>query len=224
MHYIALGFLLFSFPRNSGEGRVLEVHGVGVYYQKPDIAYLQIGAVTEAEKASEAYESNSSIMNKLRNTLIKKGIKKEDIRTIVFSLEPVYQYERGERIFKGYRMSHIYQVKIRNLEKVGEIIDASTATGATTIKGIFFDIEEKEKAEDEARKRAVEDAIRKAKVLSESARIKLGEILKIEESITKPPMPMMKRMAMMQEAGGPAVEPGEMKIEARVYIKFAISE
>ena len=166
----------------------ITVTGTGEVTASPDLARLQVGVVTEAETAAAALEQNSAAMQKLIEILKKHGLEDRDIQTTNFDVSPVYrdeQYNKGDlqqeaqqapfeeqqksekdsrpRIV-GYEVRNEVMITIRKLAEMGAILDAVVQSGANSISSIQFDIAEKEKLLDEARKAAVQNARRKAEI------------------------------------------------------------
>ena len=224
----SLALLAHAQPGGCREGfkDVLVVSGEGKASAEPDIAMVKIGATTVEPTAGEAYSENARIMQAVRNALSRMGVDEKDISTCVFRLGKKYKYVKGTREFQGYEMSHMYSVKIRRLEKVGEILDACAEAGANEISSITFGVENLDDLANEARKRAVQNAEQKAKLLAQEADVKLGRPTRISEAGVVPVAPARAEMAALKEAAPPEapVEPGEYEVRARVTIHYQILE
>lgn len=207
------------------ERNLITVTGTGEVEVEPNLAIINIGAEVTKPKAKDAFDANNKIMNRVKGVIEKMGIDKKDIKTIRFSLNPKYEYpSHGKRKFIGYELSHIFQVKVRKLSKVPPLLDKVTETGANYIGGISFTIDNPEKYESEARKRAVKNAQAKARELAEAAGVKLGKIVSISEGGYRPirggtPLPKTFSLA----AAPPPIEPGQLKIRITVTLQYEIS-
>lgn len=210
-----------------GDGhRSLVVVGTGEAAARPDIAEVQAGVVTEAASAREALTANNQAMSALHQTLSSFGIEERDIQTAGFNVFPVYAHdERGNKPprIAAYRVENRVAVKVRDLKRLGELLDAVVSRGANTVQDIRFDVAEPEPLRDEARTDAVADARRKAELYAKAAGVALGRVLSLREEDVgmPPPRPYMAR-AMAAEAAVP-VAPGELTFEALVVITYEIA-
>lgn len=211
--------------------RTITVQGEGTVTAKPDTASVSAGVMTEAKTARDALTANSEKMSGVMEAIAGAGIAEDDIRTSGFSVSPVYsQPERrpdGSRPnaeIVGYRASNQVVVTVRDLAKVGAVLDEVVTAGANNVNGISFYVDKAESLMDEARKRAVEDALRRASIMATAANANLGQVMTVSEQGGYRPEPMMMRMASV-EAGGAMdvpVAPGTQELRAAVNIVIAL--
>jgi len=159
----------------------MSVNGSAQVMLSPDIAYISMGVHTEAPEASEAVASNNSLSKAVMDALATQGIDAKDIRTTNFNIYPMDQYNpnTGEKIGTVFSVDNTVYVTMRDLTKIGAILDAAIAAGANSVYGISFDVENKEPALAEARAKAVENARTQAEQLAQAAGVTLGEISSI---------------------------------------------
>ena len=140
----------------ASQGPVVELSVNEVVRSAPDVAQVGAGVTTRAATAREALTQNSQAMDRIVARLRQLGIAGEDIQTSNFNLSPQYDYNQqsGEQVFRGYNVSNQVQVKLRDLPRAGEILDALVNAGANTIYGPNFMIEDDEAAKAEARAQA----------------------------------------------------------------------
>ena len=125
------GFLVYEFkalPQNTPHE--IQVSGEGKAYAKPDVAVISFGANTQALKSREVVEQNNQIMNQVIQSIKELGVQDKDIKTTLYNLSPTYDYTQRGRIFKGYSLDQQVQVKIRNFDKISDILDKAASTGA----------------------------------------------------------------------------------------------
>lgn len=199
--------------------RTVTVSATGIATATPDEATIQTGVSSEAKTAREALSKNSTSMKALIIELKARGVDAKDIQTSQFNIEPVYVYpkEGAPPQVTGYRAHNMVMVKVRNLDKLGEILDHVVTSGANQMNGISFDVSNAEVLKDAARKEAMANALRRAKLYAAAAGAEVGEIVQISEDTSfAQPRPMMggARMAMAAEAA--PVERGSVDLEARV--------
>src|SRR6266852_3702262 len=174
------------------EGRVI-VTGEGDVAVAPDHAQITGGVTTRAKSVKEATDANSKAMAAITAALLEAGIEQKDIQTLRFSIQPVYapQGPNTEPKLVGYSISNQVRVKIRQIGKVGEILDRLIAAGVTNVGNIAFLVSDPSKALDQAREAAIADARRKAEVYARASGLRLGQVVWItEDSEFAPPLPM----------------------------------
>ncbi len=209
------------------------VNGQGSAELAPDMALLQLTVTREAQTARAALDANSAAMAQVIKALRDQGIAERDLQTANFSIQPKYVYpspkSQGEnqspRIV-GYTVRNGLGVRVRDLGKLGAIIDQSVTLGVNEGGSIVFTNDDPTAAIEQARRRAVEDAIAKAKTLAAAAGVKLGRVLEISEQSYMPaPAPMMRAEMMMAKAADAVpVAAGESSYEVTVNLSYAIAQ
>lgn len=203
--------------------RHMTVSGEGRVTSKPDMARISSGVVTEAATAEAALTANSAAMEKLFAGLKSAGIAAEDIQTTSFNVAPRYQHERDGRPprIDGYRVSNDVHVAVRDLSKLGKLLDQIVALGANQIGGLTFDIANASTLMDAARKDAIANARKRAELYAAAAGVTLGEVLVIsEEAVHVAPRGVVMARAAMAESV-PIAE-GSQDVTARVNVTFAL--
>lgn len=206
----------------SGEGRASAA---------PDMAVITSGVVTQAETARAALDDNTAAMTKLIDSLKSAGIEARDIATSGFSVQPRYVYQQRNdgtqeppRI-SGYEVRNSVTVKVRDLAKLGGVLDKAVTEGSNQIDNLSFDISNKDALLDEARKEALADARAKAELYAEAAGVKLGRLRELSEQVGHfpPPRPMMMRMEAKAASADVPVERGEQEVSINVTATWEIA-
>jgi hypothetical protein len=189
-----------------------------------------VGVATQGTTAAQALAANNERMNALFKAIGGLGIEDKDVQTSNFSVTPRYATPDPDRpdatipgTIVGYDASNQVTVKVRDLRKLGDALDAFVATaGANNLQGVSFDFNDPAPIMDEARRKAVADARRKAALYAEGAGVKLGPIQSISEGGGYYPQPVyaMSRMAEMKAAV--PVAPGESRISANVSLTYEL--
>jgi hypothetical protein len=204
--------------------RTISVTGAGQVTLAPDIAYIYIGVHTEGASATEAVSDNSTRTQKVTDALKELGLAKEDIRTTNFSIWPSQQYgPDGKLTGTIYMVDNTVYVTVRDIEKLGELLDTTIQAGANSINSIQFDLEDKTEALSQARKAAVENAKKQAKELADAAGVKLGEIQTIGFYEATP-------VSMFDGKGGGGValeaavpiQPGQLTLTVTVNLTYEL--
>lgn len=209
----------------TADGTLLSVSARAEASRVPDVASLSSGVVTQAADANAALKANSAQMAKVVATIRAAGVAERDIQTSGISIQPQYRYaENQPPVITGYQASNNVNLKVRDIAKLGEVLDALVASGANQVNGPSFEIDQPEAVYDEARKAALKQAQARAQMYAESLGLKVRRIVSISEGGGfQPPMPvMMKAMAMDARAESAPVAPGETTLAANLDVVFEL--
>jgi len=200
-----------------------DVTGEGKSSIKPDIAEITAGITVSAQTVKAAQDQINTIINKVSQAIKQTGVDAKDIQTTNYSINPTYDYGSGSQRITGYSASTNLSVKVRNLDKVNDAIDAATANGANQISGLSFGVDDKTKVEDEARQKAVAEAKKKAEQAAKIAGFKLGRIINYSENFQGEPGPIPIFMETAKSQGTPTqVEPGSSEVVVSVKLSYEI--
>ena len=203
---------------------VITVTGEGTVQVTPDMATIALGVTTDGASAAEAMAANSKALQAVIDRLKSAGIEDRDLQTSNLSLNPNWVgYDAGQTPkIAGYVASNMLSVRVRALDKLGSVLDASITDGANTLNGITFDLASPRPVQDEARKAAVADAKARAELLAAAAGVKLGKIEAISEAAGYgAPMPMFRDE---KSAAAVPVASGQIGMTASVTITYQIAE
>ena len=202
--------------------RSITVSASGAVSVEPDQARITSGVTADGATAREALTSNSAAMQKVIAALKEAGIDPKDIQTAAFRVEPRYTrpIEGQAAKIDGYSVTNEVQVLVRDLDKLGDILDRLVTAGANQTAGLNFEVSKAETLLDEARQQAVANALRRANLYAAAAGAKVGEVLTIVEGGGEPPRPMVMARAMKAEAV--PIERGTETLEANVTITWAL--
>lgn len=222
--FIALMFAFLTAQAPATETPSIVVSGEGVVKATPDQAWVRIGAESRSKSSKDAQQRNAEVMTAVQQKLASLGIPKDAIKTVGIDLQLEFDYRDGKQTPRGYVARHTIEVRIDDLAKVGGVLDAAVASGATTIHGLRFEVKARETIEREALTSAVGNAMAKANAIAAGAKRGVDRILRIEETFSGGgPQPMMERAVMMRAADAPTpVEAGEIEIRAQVRLTVAI--
>ncbi|MBB4477490.1 SIMPL domain-containing protein [Rhizobium etli] len=208
---------------------VISVTGDGESSMAPDMAVVTLSVVKQAKTAREALDENNKAMKDVLGALKSGGIAERDLQTSGFSIQPQYNYpqpvdgQQQQPQLIGYQTINSITVRLRDLAKLGQVIDQSVTLGINQGGEIQFTNDKPEAAIEEARKNAVAEAAKKAKTLSEAAGVKLGRIIEINENDPRPLPQPAYRATMMKEADAAVpVQGGETTYHVSVTVTFAI--
>ncbi|MFM8424716.1 MAG: SIMPL domain-containing protein [Chloroflexota bacterium] len=205
--------------------RTLSVSGLGVIYLTPDIVYINIGVNTQRPDAAEAVDVNKEQTSQVIQAIKDFGVDEKDIRTTNFSIWSNPQYDPAGMITgTTYSVDNTVNVTVRDLEKLGVLLDAAVDAGANNIYSIQFDVEDKTEAMKEARAQAVEDAKVEAQELAEVAGLELVAIEDISYYESSPTPYFEGKGGGGGDAASAAVpiQPGQLAISVTVNVVYSI--
>lgn len=209
--------------------RRITVVGQGSVEAAPDMATVSMGVITEAKTGAAAMAQNSGTLAGVLKQLSDVGIEARDVQTSNLSLSPRWDNSlfssTGQRKIAGFVASNTVTVRVRDLDNLGEVLDAVVQNGANNFNGLNFGLQEPQPAQDAARKEAVADALRKAQLYAAAAGVTLGEVLTISEAPQHGVSPVMMTMEadMMQSRAVP-VSQGELSVAASITVVYAITD
>lgn len=206
--------------------RTITMTATGTISARPDEAEMRIGVATNAATAKAALAQNSADMRPVIESLKAAGIAEKDIATSAFNVQAVYDYSSTGKPprLTGYRVTNLVTARLRDIGKIGEVLDAAVSQGSNQISGLDFIVSKAGELKDEARKVAVASATRMAKAYAEAAGVTLGEVLSIEEASQGGYVPkvMVARAAAPTAGGPPPIEAGEQDLSVQATIVWAI--
>jgi uncharacterized protein YggE len=224
---LTLTLALLAFGIASAEAqeyRTLTVTGEGRIAALPDTALVEAGVTTQAATAAAAMAENSAAMARVLEALGSLEIAPRDLQTRRLQLFPVYAKRTAsepDRI-TGYRATNQLQIRVRQLDAVGRVLDRIGEAGINEMANLQFVVADPAPLLDRARVAAVEDARHKAELLAREAGIALGEVRELREGGGAPPPVPGGRMAHLEAAAVP-IATGELEFNASVSIVYAIA-
>jgi uncharacterized protein YggE len=213
----------------TASARTLNIAGSGEVHAAPDAALISTGVVTEGDTAAAALRANSAAVAKVVDAIRSFGVEAKDVQTIGLSLEPrYYRPDKPSTTDKphiiGYTAANAITVRVRDLGKLGDLIDKVAVAGANRIDGIQFIVSNQEGLLDEARRKAVTDAKDKADLYARAAGFTLGKVMSLTEESGSPVPRPLGRAAAMSAAAPVPVEAGEMTLSVRVRLVWSLAD
>lgn len=229
--FIFLGLFLYTklvgpipFSVNSTtttKANLFSASGVGKATGIPDTAQLSLGVTQQASTVDSAQKQTNSAINIIIGDLKKLGIAENNIKTTNYSVNPNYDFARGDQNITGYTVTQTLEVKVTPIDTVNQAIDVSTKNGANLVSGInfIFDDKTKKELEDKARNEAVKMAKEKAENLAKATGIKLGKIIDVQESTGFEP-PVMMQTLDSTKAEEAQLQPGENSVTINITLSY----
>ena len=218
-----IGGLLAPLPAlaEKAKARTISVSASGYVMAQPDMAQIGIGVTTEANSAKAALEQNSEVFQAVLAGLKKLGIAAKDIATAQFQVNPIYARRKSSGGYSrnkidGFRVHNKATVTVRDIKQIGPVIDRAAELGGNEIGAIRFVVSDLETKLDEARRAAMRNAVRRAKLYAEAGDAKLGAIQTISEQFHGQPRPVQFGRAAKMSAPAP-IEPGQRRLGVTVH-------
>ncbi len=217
---------------NQPYARTITVAGEGKISAKPDIANVSLSVVSKGSTVKQVTTDNNTKMNQVLDAVKGLGVDPKDITTTAYDLYPEYDYSTPLRPgttnkIIGYNLTQEVTLKVRDLTKVDDILDAGTKAGANQVGSLSFDIDDKGPVKKEARQKAFDDAKQKAQEMASQAGVSLGRVVTFSEESTPTPYPIYNMAMDVKSAGvaaapAPSIEPGSKELTMNVSVTYEI--
>ena len=191
----------------------------------PDVAGISAGVVTQAADAGAAMQDNAARMARVMDAIKAAGIAAKDVQTGGIGVSPQYRYADNQPpAITGYQASNTVNVKVRDIARLGKVLDALVASGANDINGPNFQVDQPDAAYDEARQAALAKARARADMYAKTLGLHVRRIVSISDGAASGPVRPMPMMAMAKagRAADTPVAPGETTLGASVDVVFEL--
>jgi len=206
--------------------------GHGRVFAKPDIAQATLGVRTDRRPTAVlAVTENTEKMNQVIAKVKELGIEDKDIKTTSYNLSPEYDYNQGQgrSILAGYSVYQEVTLKIRNLDDIGKVIEATTTAGANQVGNIAFTIDDTDELKKQARAEAIAKAKVRAEEVTQATGIRLGKLVNVYENDGSVPLPYydysyakMEGLGMGGASPAPAIQTGENEVTLDVTLVYEV--
>jgi len=206
--------------------RMISASGSGKVYLVPDVAYIYIGVYTEAEGVGDALNKNNEQANAVAEAIKGFGIEGKDIQTSSFNVYPQQRYDpqTGQVTGTYYSVDNTVYVTVRKLADLSKILDAVVRSGANSINGITFDVQDKTAALNQARDEAIAAARLEAEGIAKAAGVTLGNLINVSAYNSGSPTPVYegKGGGMAAAASDVPIAAGQLLILVDASVSYEI--
>jgi uncharacterized protein len=204
--------------------RTLSSSGTGEVYLVPDVAYIYVGVKADAENVSDALNKNNTQANAVAKALKDQGVEAKDIQTTSFNVYPMQDYAPDGTISRSYYVvENTVYITVRDLTKLGTLLDAVVKSGANTINSISFDVQNKDAAMAQARDLAIANARAEAESIAKASGVKLGDLQYVSAYTNNVPTPMYDaKGGSMSAATNVPISAGQLVISASASMTYEI--
>ncbi len=216
----------FSRAKTNTSTRGITVSDSAEVKADPDVAYVTLGVVTKNKDAGQAARVNADKTAAIVAAVTKMGLPKSGMKTVDYSLQPEYDYNRDPSPIVGYTASNAVSIRTTELAEIGKLIDAAIRAGANNVKNVSFDVQDKTKLRQRALAEAVKKADGKARTIAEAMGARIAGPLSASEYVDfyQPSYSnyRMLREASSVEAAPTPISAGKTKVSAQVKIVYSI--
>ncbi|BCG86524.1 MULTISPECIES: SIMPL domain-containing protein [Mesorhizobium] len=203
------------------------VSGEGEATTPPDLALLSLSVMREAKTARAALDANNDAMAAVIAAMKAAGIKDRDLQTAGIQINPRYNFTNKpdgsqEAELVAYQVTNTLAVRVRDIDKTGEILDKAVSLGVNQGGGISFTNDNPDATITEARKKAVANAIAKAKTLAEAAGVSIGRVLEISDQNIAPAPMAINAKAFDAARSAVPTQAGENAYNVQVTVTFEL--
>ncbi|MFL5686509.1 MAG: SIMPL domain-containing protein [Chloroflexota bacterium] len=199
------------------------VSGTGRVAVEPDVADLRLGVTLTKPSVEAARADAAATMDAILRGVDGAGVPRADVRTAMISVQPRYDYRDGRApVLTGYEIANLVEISVRDLSRLGDVIDATLAAGATSMDALTFRLADPVPGEREARRQAMAEARSRADVLAEAAGLTIVGVSDIiEGQPIRPPGPVAKaeRLALAADIATP-IEAGMLEVAVTVSVTY----
>lgn len=225
LFYVLGQYVSAQQARDIAAKREITVQGQGEVFARPDVARVTLGVDTGPQAtAKAALELLAKEFTDVVSAVRSLGIKEEDVKATNVSLNPQYDYQEGRQTLRGFTASETIEVTIRDLDKISDVLARTTSAGANQIGNLSFDIDDRQKLEQEAEEKAAQNARVRAEALARALGVTLGGVKSFSTSRETPPPPVFAERALLApaDAGGPPVPAGSQRITTTATVTYEI--
>mgnify|MGYP000849219941 CR=1 FL=1 len=220
--------------RNMEFRNEITVSGEADRFVQPDLAVVSLGVRNEADTVEAAMTENTERMNRVIEAMRSElGIPEKDLKTTQLNLSPRYEWREtrdngsGERVLVGYEVSQSLQIKIRDFDQVGQVMQQAGSLGANQVGDLVFTLEDETAVKEELRAEAIAQAQAKAETLADQIGVKLVRITGFREDLSAINWPRaagnVAYDSVAESVPAPSIQPGENKVEVSVSITYEIN-
>jgi hypothetical protein len=207
-----------------GRRPIIEVTGEGIVSAAPNRAVIVLGVVTENPNLTAAQTENAAAVANVIKALSGLNIPRNQIQTAEYRIEIQYNFENGTQTFRAYRVTHLLQITLEQVERTGLVVDTAVSNGANIVSGIRFTLANPQIYYNQALSQAVQNAELKANTIARTIGVTLARVpVKITEESRAAEPPLPYQASLMETSATTPIEPGELNIRAVVRAQYTHS-
>jgi uncharacterized protein YggE len=211
---------------NSSETPGITVSGQGSVFGAPDVAVATLGVQADATSVADARSMAATSMDAMVKALKDGGVVDKDIQTTQFSVDPRYDYTNNKQTLIGFTVNNIATVKIHDINKTGELIDAAVSAGGdlARVQSLQFTIDDPSTLQGQARQKAMADAKSRATTLAQAAGVQLGAPRSINEGGGPTPITFTGAAipGALDQTRTTPIQTGQLEVQVTVSVIYGL--
>jgi uncharacterized protein YggE len=200
--------------------------GEGLVKRAPDQVFVTVASEARSRQPAEAQAQNATVATAIRKRLTEFKLPADAVRTVSVDMQPQFDWANGKQTLRGYVATNVIEVRLDDVTRVGDVIDAVVAAGATRVTGVRFTLKDMAAAEQEALKLASAAALGRAKAMAEGVGRNIDKVVRLDETgggAVPPPQPMMMRTtAQAADAPPTPVTAGDVEVRVTVTVHASL--
>ncbi|MDM5189790.1 SIMPL domain-containing protein [Bacillus sp. DX4.1] len=215
-----VGMNPYSLDIRNAKEATITVQGEGIVKVKPNVVVLTIGVRSDNKNVKQAQEENAIQSRQLLDALKQLGIADKDIETISYTITPQYEHMNEKQLLQGYRVEHLYEITVLNVQKAGEVYDIAVTNGANVAKGLRFRVSHPNAYYQQALLQAVQHAQEKARAIASTYNLNINPVpLSLVEESAQIPREVVSYATLHAQAA-PPIQSGELEVISSVRAIF----
>ncbi|MFC0559768.1 SIMPL domain-containing protein [Halalkalibacter alkalisediminis] len=207
--------------QEGAEGRkTLRVFGEGTISATPDQVQMRLGVITQNESITIGQQENAEAIAAVIAAIQELNVQENQIQTVVYRIDPQYDYIEGVEVFRGYRIVHLLQITLDQVGIAGPVIDAAVNSGANSIASIQFTLEDPTTVYNQALAQAVDNARSKAATLARSLNVTLNPVPLEVKEVAKGLIPERYPTVLAAQTTPTPIQPGQLIYEVTIEVLF----
>lgn len=200
--------------------------GEGLVKRAPDQVFVTVASEARSRQPAEAQGQNATVATAIRRSLAAFKLPDDAVRTVSVDMQPQFDWTNGKQTLRGYVATNVIEVRLDDVARVGDVIDAVVGAGATRVTGVRFTLKDMAGAEQEALKLASAAALGRARAMAEGVGRNVDRVVKLDETgsnYAPPPAPvMMRSMAQAADAAPTPVTAGDVEVRVSVTLHASL--
>ncbi|MBM0067599.1 SIMPL domain-containing protein [Alkalicoccobacillus gibsonii] len=200
--------------------QTIKVQGEAILSVRPDQLSITLGVKTENQTVQQAQTENADAIQAIIHSLMSLGIPGDQIQTVVYQIDPQYDYVDGTQVFRAHLVTHLLEITVNDLTLAGTIIDQAVANGANSISGTQFTLANTSGATLQALDQAMNDAYQKAQAISRTLSVSLNPLPVWVREVPVNEAGVVRPLALFDATQQTSIQPGLIDIKAVVEVLF----
>ena len=204
----------------------ITISGIGTASAVPDIVDIQLGVEAVSNEPVDAVSNNTAKMNAVRSVLDGMGVDSSDIQTVYYNMwvEEVYDQDGQVTGERRYHVTNQVNIRLRDLDQIGTLLEKTTSAGATNVAGITFGVADTTELEQTALDNAISNANKKAERIASEMEKTLGTVINlVEGGFYIPPSPYFGEKSGLGGGSAVPISQGQFSMTVQIQVVYNLA-